>query len=110
MERFVKGDIIIIDFPYSNFRETKRRPVLVLKIPRGEDIIVLQITSFSQEKPVEIQIKKEDFKEGNLRKDSFIRIDKIASVDKSLIKYKIGSLKPEKFNEIMNKVVSFLKE
>ena len=110
MERFVKGDIITIDFPYSNLRETKRRPVLVLKVPKGEDIIVLQITSFSQEKLVEIQVKKEDFKEGNLRKDSFIRIDKIASVDKSLINYKIGSLKQEKFKEVMDKIISFLKE
>ena len=110
MERFVKGDIITIDFPYSNLRETKRRPVLVLKVPKGEDIIVLQITSFSQEKLVEIQVKKEDFKEGNLRKDSFIRIDKIASVDKSLIKYKIGSLKPGKFKEIADRIISFLKD
>ena len=42
MERFVKGDITVIEFPYSNLKDAKRRPVLILKIPRGEDVIVLE--------------------------------------------------------------------
>ena len=109
MEGFVRGDIVVIEFPYSNLKDTKRRPVLILKIPKGEDIIVLQITSSSYERLVEIQIKKEDFKKGNLKKDSYIRMDKIASIDKSLIKYKIGSLKKIKFDEILDRVCSFLK-
>ncbi len=109
MEGFVKGDIVIIEFPYSNLKNSKRRPVLVLKVPKGEDIIVLQITSSSYEKSVEIMIKKEDFIQGNLKRDSHIRVDKIASIDKSLIKYRIGSLKKEKFNEILDNICSFLK-
>ena len=109
MERFVKGDIIVIEFPYSNLKDSKRRPVLILKVPKGEDIIILQITSPSYEKSVEIPIKKEDFKQGNLKRDSHIRIDKIASIDKSLMKYKIGSLKQEKFSEILDRICSFLK-
>ncbi|TSC63969.1 MAG: transcriptional modulator of MazE/toxin MazF, partial [Microgenomates group bacterium Gr01-1014_93] len=104
MERFVKGDIIVIEFPYSNLKDSKRRPVLILKVPKGEDIIILQITSPSYEKSVEIPIKKEDFKQGNLKRDSHIRIDKIASIDKSLMKYKIGSLKQEKFSEILEEL------
>ena len=109
MEGFVKGDVVVIEFPYSNLKDAKRRPVLILKIPKGEDIIVLQITSSSYERLVEIQIKKEDFKKGNLKKDSYIRMDKIASIDKSLIKYKIGSLKQAKLNEILDNLCSFIK-
>ena len=85
MEGFVKGDVIVIEFPYSHLKEFKRRPVLILKVPKGEDIIVLQITSSSYEKSVEIPIKKEDFHKGGLKRDSFTRVDKIASVEKSLI-------------------------
>ncbi len=109
MEGFVKGDVIILEFPYSNLKEAKRRPVLILKIPKGEDVIALQITSLSQERSVEIPLNKNDFAKGGLKKDSYIRIDKIASVDKSLIKYKIGSLKQTKFNEILDSACSFLK-
>ena len=109
MEGFVKGEIVVIEFPYSHLKDAKRRPILILKVPKGEDIIVLQITGSSYEKSVEIPIKKEDFRQGNLKRDSYIRIDKIASIEKSLIRYKIGSLKQDKFNDILDNVCSFLK-
>ena len=109
MEGFVRGDIIIIEFPYLNLRDVKRRPVLILKVPKGEDIIVAQITGESYEDYVEIPLKKEDFKLGNLKRESYVRIDKIASIEKYLIKYKAGSLKQDKLNEITNKICLFLK-
>ena len=109
MEGFVKGDVIIIEFPYSNLKIVKRRPVLILKVPKGEDVIVTQITGESYENYVEIILRKEDFKQGSLKRDSYIRIDKLASIEKSLIKYKAGSLKQEKFNEVIDKICSFLK-
>ena len=109
MEGFVKGDVIVLEFPFSNLIQSKRRPVLVIKIPKGDDLIVCQITGKSYEKEVEISIKKEDFDKGNLKVESYMRLDKIFSIEKSLIKYKIGSLKQEKFEEIVNKVCSFLK-
>jgi len=109
VEEFVKGDVIVIEFPYSDLKSVKRRPVLILKVPKGEDVIVSQITGESYENDVEVLIKKEDFKQGSLKRDSYIRIDKIASIEKSLIEYKAGSLKQEKFNKIIDKICFFLK-
>jgi len=109
MEGFVKGDVVVVEFPYSNLKNIKRRPVLVLKVPKGGDIIVLQMTGSSYEKSVEIPIIHGDFKQGSLKKDGFVRIDKIASIERFLIKYKAGSLKSNKFNEILEKVCLFLK-
>src|SRR3989338_525337 len=99
MERFVRGEVVVLEFPFSNLIGVKRRPALIIKIPKGEDIIVLQITGKSQESSVEIPINKEDFKKGSLKINSYLRLDKIFSAEKSLIKYKIGLLKQEKFNE-----------
>ena len=109
MEGFVKGDIIILEFPFSNLMQAKRRPSLVIKVPKGDDIIVCQITGKSYEKSVEIPIKKEDFYKGNLKVESYMRLDKIFSIEKSLVKYKAGTLKQEKFNEIIDKICFFLK-
>lgn len=109
MEGSVRGDIVILEFPFSNLIQIKRRPSLVIKVPKGDDIIVCQITGKSYEKSVEIPIKKEDFHKGNLKVESYIRLDKIFSIEKSLIKYKAGSLKQEKFNEVIDKICSFLK-
>ena len=109
MEGFVRGNIVVLEFPFSNLIQAKKRPSLVIKVPKGDDVIVCQITGKSYEKSVEIPIKKEDFLKGNLKVESYVRLDKIFSIEKSLIKYKIGSLKQEKFNEIIDKICSFLK-
>jgi len=109
MEGLVKGDVVVIDFPFSNLKESKRRPVLVLKIPKGGDLIINQITGSSYQKSVEIKIENKDFKQGSLKRDSFVRMDKIVSMEKSLVKYRVGSLKQDKVDEILNKVCDFLK-
>jgi mRNA interferase MazF len=109
MEGLVKGEVIVIEFPFSNLVQAKRRPVLIIKIPKGDDIIVCQITGKSYERSVEIPIKREDFHKGNLKVESFMRLDKIFSIEKSLVKYKVGRLRQEKFNEILDKICFFLK-
>jgi len=109
MERFVKGDIVVLDFPFSNLLDVKRRPAMIVKIPKGEDMIVSQITGTSQEPSAEIKIFKKDFKGDSLKVDSYLRLDKIFSIEKSLIKYKVGILKEEKFKEVLDKICSFLK-
>ncbi|OIO80532.1 growth inhibitor PemK [Candidatus Pacearchaeota archaeon CG1_02_32_132] len=110
MEGFVRGEVVVLEFPFSNFIKSKKRPVLVIKVPKGEDIIVCQITGKSYDKLVEIPIKKEDFAKGKLKVESYLRIDKIFSAERSLVKYKIGALKSIKIEEVVNKIVSFLKE
>ena len=96
MEGLVRGDVLVINFPFSNLKISKRRPALIIKVPQGEDIIVAQITSSSYEKSLEVGLDNGDFKSGSLKRSSFVRIDKIASIEKSMINYKIGSLKKEK--------------
>ena len=110
MEGLVRGEVVVLEFPYSNLVQTKRRPSLIIKVPKGEDVIVCQITGKPYEPKVEILLKKDDFEKGELRVKSYIRLDKIFSIEKSLIKYKIGLLKRDKFNLILNKICSFLKE
>ena len=77
MEGFVKGELIVLEFPFSNLIQAKRRPSLIIKVPKGDDVIVCQITGMPYEKSVEIPIKIEDFHKGSLKVDSYIRLDKI---------------------------------
>ncbi len=108
MERFVAGEIVVLEFPFSDLIQFKRRPALIIKIPRGEDLIICQITATSKEKSVEIPLINKDFDKRGLKKDSFVRIDKITTIKNTRIKYKIGSLKSEKFKEILEKICDFL--
>src|SRR3989344_3254258 len=44
MERFVKGEVVVLEFPYSDLSKTKKRPSLVVANLKGDNIILCQIT------------------------------------------------------------------
>lgn len=82
MERFIKGDIVVIPFPFSDLSGFKRRPALVLADLQGDDIILCQITSQLASDKYAIAIKDSDFKLGNLNSPSNIRPNRIFTADK----------------------------
>ena len=43
MAGFVKGEIVVLPFPFSDLSAAKRRPALVLADLQGQDIILCQI-------------------------------------------------------------------
>jgi mRNA interferase MazF len=45
VEDFVKGDIVILNFPFSDLSATKRRPAFVLANLGDDDVVLCQITS-----------------------------------------------------------------
>ncbi|HUS88975.1 MAG TPA: hypothetical protein VMW91_06340 [Desulfosporosinus sp.] len=45
MARFVKGDVVVVPFPFSDLAQAKRRPALILAELGGDDRILCQITS-----------------------------------------------------------------
>jgi mRNA interferase MazF len=51
MGKFVKGDIVIIPFPFTDLSNSKKRPAFVVADLTGDDIIVCQITSKSKSDP-----------------------------------------------------------
>jgi len=109
MGGFVKGDIVVINFPFSDLLGAKRRPALVLSDLIGEDIILCQITSSSNTDKYAVNIAEDDYKDGKLKIASVIRPNKIFTADKSLILYTACKLKKEKTNEIINVLIKILK-
>ncbi len=57
MARFVKGDVVVVPFPFSDLTQTKRRPALVLAQLEGNDRILCQITSKHIRDPYAIELK-----------------------------------------------------
>lgn len=64
MARFVKGDVVVVPFPFSDLSQAKRRPALVLAELEGDDRILCQITSQGLGHQYAIQLDDEDFAEG----------------------------------------------
>jgi len=103
MERLVKGDIVVFQFPFSDTGESKKRPALVVTNTADENLILCQITSQKRPDPDIIPITKDDFQNGALKHDSFIRPTILFSIHNSRIDYKVGNLKQEKIKIIEKK-------
>ncbi|HKZ00142.1 MAG TPA: type II toxin-antitoxin system PemK/MazF family toxin, partial [Rhabdochlamydiaceae bacterium] len=61
MARFIKGDIVVVPFPFSDLTQAKRRPALVITALDGDDLILCQITSQSIKDNYAIPIDDRDF-------------------------------------------------
>jgi mRNA interferase MazF len=109
MERFVKGDVVVIPFPFSDLSGSKRRRALVISNLEGNDLILCQITSKNIKDDYAIELKDDDFEEGALRQESNIRPNKIFTAYEDIILYKIGRLKSHKLQEIINKVIEIIR-
>ncbi len=108
MERFVKGDIVVLPFPFSDLSGTKRRPALVIKHFSGDDIILCQITA-SRSDEYSVYITSTDFIEGYLPHDSFIRTNKIFTADSNLILKISGKINLDKRKEVIDKIIGYIK-
>jgi len=105
MERFVKGDVVVLPFPFSDLTISKKRPCLIVAKLKGDDIILCQITSQSRDDIDAIELKQKDFQQGNLGVDSWIRPNKLLTLETSMIKYKLGELRPEKIKQVEKQLV-----
>lgn len=108
MEEFIKGDIVVIPFPFSDLSEVKRRPAFVVSKLKGDDVILCQITSRAIKDKYSIQLRKTDFATGGLSVDSNIRPNRIFTADKNIILYKIGNIKENKTKEILQKIIGII--
>ena len=85
-----KGDIILIPFPFTDLSGNKLRPAVVL-IAGQIDLTVCFITTQSKwQEPTDIQIKPSS--STGIKKDSVIRVSKIATIDKTLALGLLGNL------------------
>lgn len=109
MERFVKGDVVVVPFPFTDLTRAKRRPALVIAELEGDDLILCQITSQSIRDKYAVPIGEDDFETGTLRRRSNVRPNRIFTADRHIIMYRAGHLKHGKIDQIINKIVSILR-
>ena len=94
--KFLEYDIILVNFPFSNLKDSKLRPALVVKPLEGENTILCQITTKKRKISKYGVILNRKSCEGDIRFDSNIYLDMIFTLHESLIVDKIGKVKDEK--------------
>jgi len=109
MARFVKGDVVVLPFPFSDLTQAKRRPALVIAELKGDDVILCLITSQWVKDEDAIPIDETDFEQGSLKKKSHIRPNRIFTADSNIIFYSAGRLKKKRIDEVIEKIIKILR-
>ncbi len=109
MEKFIKGEIIVVHFPFSDLSDSKKRPALVLADLTGDDIILCQITSKMISDSYAISLTQNDFLTGSLNQPSNIRPNRLFTADKKIITKKVGQIKGEKYIEVTKKIEGLIR-
>ena len=111
----IKNSIVLVPFPFDNLSESKVRPALCLtnEIGKYNHVIIAFISSRIPEDSTDsdlILLKQSGNSIGTgLAVDSVIRLHKMMTIPKSLIKRKLGTINPtvavvikEKINRLFN--------
>lgn len=87
-----KGDIILVQFPFTNLAGQKKRPAVVLAL-EAPDVTVAFITSvLTHQQPYDVQLLPSSI--NRLKRVSLVRVVKIATLDPSQVDGKLGELSP----------------
>lgn len=103
----IKNSIVLVPFPFDDFSTVKVRPALCLTSEIGsyKHIIIAFISSKIPENhldsDVPIKRNSNQWKDTGLSVDSVVRLHKIVTIPKTLVKRKLGVI-----NQELQKVVS----
>jgi mRNA interferase MazF len=104
MGKPVTGEVVVLPFPQTDLQAGKRRPALVVASLPGDDLILCQITSLACSDGFSIPLLIADFERGRLVRDSFIRPNRLFTVEQSVILYAAGNVKGSKLREARAKI------
>ena len=104
MGKLVIGEVVVLPFPQTNLQTGKRRPALVVANLTGDDLILCQITSQARSDGYSVSLGTADFERGRLAVDSFIRPNRLFTVEQSVILYAAAKVKDVKLKEVRAKV------
>ena len=95
---YSKGDIVIINFPFSDLFNAKKRPMAVLA-ERGDDIIGCAITSNPESEGIPVVCEQ-----GSLPFKSKIKYWQIHTFLKSLVVRKVAHISKKTHQEIIQSI------
>lgn len=104
MGKPVAGDVVVLPFPQTNLQAGKRRPALVVVDLPGDDLILCQITSQARRDSLSILLDADDLATGQLIQRSYIRPNRLFTVEQSVVLYSAARLTRAKLDETLAKL------
>lgn len=100
-----QGDIVIIEFPFSDLSERKLRPAVVIsngRYNRYKNLILAGI--YGKNKPLSLALTNADLKKKRLKKASWVSLQNIFSADAGLIGKTVDSLSEKALRDLLKRV------
>lgn len=98
-----KGNIVLIPFPFTDLSGNKLRPALILAETQLDVTVSFITTQLQWQETIDILLQPGIL--NGIKKTSLIRLSKIATVDKTLVKGKIGSINAVQEKELNQKLM-----
>lgn len=102
----MKGDIILITFPFTDLSGSKLRPALVLAETSSDVMVMFITTKLKWMDTTDVVINPAT--DNGIKKQSLIRVTKIATLDKTLVQGKLGVIDRSTQTEVENKLKTYL--
>lgn len=98
--RYKRGEIVLVKFPFTTLRQSKKRPVLVIKDENeAGDIVCFQITSKSSQSSLFL-LEDKFFSESSLPLKSYVKYDKCFTLNREIVDKKLASVNNRVIEEI----------
>jgi len=101
---YKKGDIVLVDFPFSDDSSSKLRPALVISseaVHATGDLMLMMITSKEKNDGLSVAIAPKDLEEP-LPLKSYLRCHKIFVLRSDLVVRKLSRLKKDCYDEAVD--------
>ncbi|MEO7300304.1 MAG: lipopolysaccharide biosynthesis protein RfbH [Verrucomicrobiota bacterium] len=97
----IAGRLVVIDWPHFDDAGGKLRPAIILQEPDEQgDTLLIKMTGQSRY-PNSFAIEPSDLADGMIYKKSFLRLDRLLSVNLSALRLQEGRLKTEKLAQLL---------
>ena len=92
MTTYNKGDILLVSFPFTTGASGKNRPALVVLDSGDNDVLVARVTTQRHGTASDISIVH--WRAAGLLAPSQVRLEKLVTLEKSLVRRTLGGLQP----------------
>lgn len=104
------GEVVLIQFPFSDLSRAKLRPAVCLADAGRNDWVLCQITSNAYGDSLAIPLSDSDFSVGGLKCDSHARPGKLFTAHERLIVNSVGKLQNGSLRRVTDAVVALLRK
>jgi mRNA interferase MazF len=103
-----QGEILLVSLVFSSQAGNKRRPVVVVYDSVDADLLVAPITSHVARTSFDVTVTQ--WQQAGLRLPSVVRVDKLATIEKSTILRQLGKMTPSDWGSIITALRGFFEK